>query len=274
MSTNEPTTTESSGSTNVEGLPNPFAAGDFGEIVAEALAQELEGYREPDGTLTLEDAQTFFEENLPAEFANTSDVAATRTAEEAANVFREGYSETDFYGREELIQRFVGDVEVVVSWGEDTPDDDGGYIGVIRKDGWVAVLEPEIPEMVSPPYLREWFRESDTAALRNVGLSAVSDYGGLGPGIWVADADETDAELRDLTLCGFGFLHRYSEAWANSPYARDLDERIGAVLSDFVRDSGLEEHAARRRLAAVLPTGSFETLPERDAIWTTWKALV
>lgn len=273
MSTNEPTTTESSGSTNVEGLPNPFAAGDFGEIVAEALAQELEGYREPDGTLTLEDVQVFSEEYLPAEFVDADEVAETRTPEEAADVFGGGYFDTDSEVRDSLIEQFVGRVEVVVSWGGDA-NDDGGYLGVIRKDGWVVVLEPEIPEMGEPPNLRECFRESDVVALREVRLSAVSDYGGLLPGIWVADAEEIDAELRDITIGRIGFLHAYAGAWENSVYALDLESRIDAALPDFVRDSGLDEDAARRRLAEVLVTVAFESLPERAAVWTTWKWLL
>jgi hypothetical protein len=98
----------------------------------------------------------------------------------------------------ELLVQIVGPVEELGGFNSsDYAVMTAGYATTwaIRRNGMVALFE-EGDDSMSSYEIRDSRPEANDPTLRALRLEVARAYGGLGPGVWIAGADELDDELR------------------------------------------------------------------------------
>jgi hypothetical protein len=282
---------------------------DFGDayldtLIASALADAIMCARE-EGALD-EDAAwsilSFADFEYEDDLLET--VLETHAVEELVDLLIAALESVD----RELLVQVVGPVEEL--GGFDSSDFavmTAGYATTwaIRRNGMVAIFE-EGDDSMSSYEIRDRRPEANDPTLRELRLEVGAAYGGLGPGVWIAGADELDDELRAMTMNG-GW---WSDGWATAidrqicdsemeflgprrdssvpapritpeirldqlvdPYIDGLDQLVDPYIDTFRAASGLDDASARARLRALFLSGEPETNAERLVLWEVWKQL-
>lgn len=298
-------------------LPNPFLYCNISAVIADGLVREL-GDVGDDATTILMRLDVFCAEqgiDFGSELEELEGLGYHLRVDDVRYAFERWCDASGPDRLDPFIREHVGVPEIVMSYdgrrvnGTTGP---GRFTAALRRDGWlVEFADEEVDRGFLPSFLLA-VPESIDHYMPLAHREVLEECGGLLPGVWVDRADEFDDELRDITLRSASFDEWYWKLWDEHVGERGLEERVTALLPEFVlataredertrrwlesewpaaqdgtvsewmaqvvvalaRDGRTDLVASRRRLEELLPSGDAETEAEEASVWSTWKDLL
>ncbi len=250
-------------------LDREFGGGPLIRMLARAVADGIERLHHPDAPVDEQEVRHFVESVQLEAIADV--VAELAGDDDLAGSLEEAISDIDPDDVLQLLE-VIGPVEELGGF-----DSSNAAVMTASSWTWYSITRKGLcttfgcgsEEMLDGFVADEPWPLEDDPSCREARLDIARSLGGLLPGMWIADADEIDNELREVTLSEPRFVDVFTEA-----VSRSSNYLLERSLDLFEAHTGLAEASARERLRTIVQDPRQAHGAERSFIWEMHKHLV